>query len=208
MQLLDFYKEDSLNHTLAVEINRTRPAFLEPVLLQAMPYADHHMFFPYFAVIALFGLAALSIRRLSGKPVNRAQGMSWAGLLLVLALGYVCVAGTVGMVKRFATVPRPYIAFPEQIRVLGPKADPAKELFSFPSGHAAFAAFMVAALWPKLPLPFKALGVAWVAFIAYGRVAVGVHFPLDVTASVLFAVTLTVLLRHFTYKALRAPYSQ
>jgi undecaprenyl-diphosphatase len=76
--------------------------------------------------------------------------------------------------------PQPLIAMP---------SDP-----SFPSGHAtvAFAcAVMIAMLVPRLAVPVLVLATA----IAFSRVYVGVHFPLDVIAGAALGTAAAIALR-------------
>jgi undecaprenyl-diphosphatase len=71
---------------------------------------------------------------------------------------------------------RPYVDNPEPEPLMTTSLD-----LSFPSGHAStsFAgATLLALLVPGLAVPFFALAAA----IAWSRVYVGVHFPLDVLA--------------------------
>jgi undecaprenyl-diphosphatase len=68
------------------------------------------------------------------------------------------------------------------------------ETFSFPSGHAtvAFACATVLAMAvPRLRWPLYALA----ALIAFSRVYVGVHFPLDVLAGAVLGVGIAIALR-------------
>ena len=81
---------------------------------------------------------------------------------------------------------------------------------SLPSGHSttAFAAATIlGAYFPRFRLPFYALA----ALIAWSRVVVGVHYPLDVIAGALLGVALGLLalralplLAGFLLRSLRA----
>ena len=83
---------------------------------------------------------------------------------------------------------RPFIANPAQDPLVGTPLD-----LSFPSGHAAtsFAGAMVLALAvPRLAVPFSVLAV----LIAWSRVYVGVHYPLDILAGALLGAAVGALL--------------
>ena len=73
--------------------------------------------------------------------------------------------------------------------------------FSFPSGHTAeafamaFGAILIFQnkLW-AIPI------ILWALLVAYSRMALGVHYPIDVFAAIVIALVISVLIKHLTKK--------
>ena len=123
-------------------------------------------------------------------------GLSWLGVFgavwIVLGLA-LSLRLRRPELKHLAGRSRPYVVRPEPEPLMTSAID-----LSFPSGHAAtsFAgATLLALAAPALAVPLFALAAA----VAWSRVYVGVHYPLDVVAGALlgagFALAATALLR-------------
>jgi undecaprenyl-diphosphatase len=127
-------------------------------------------------------------------------GAVWIALALVLAVRwrrpelFPIVTATVFAadeitrgLKHLVGRERPYVARPEPEPLLTPDLD-----LSFPSGHAStsFAgATLLALLLPSFAIPFYVLA----ALIAWSRVYVGVHYPLDILAGAMLGVGVALL---------------
>ncbi len=154
------------------------------------PFAQGFVVFCARWMIFVFaGLAALtsfSKRRQSLR--HAAYEAAWAGLLaLVVALLLGIAIGRV----------RPFAASSEVLRLIPPPAS----TYSFPSGHTSVAFAIAAALaYGDISLGLLAFGVAW--FVAFGRIAAGVHYPSDILAGIVVGFICFALVRFF-HRALR-----
>lgn len=71
---------------------------------------------------------------------------------------------------------RPATALGAATRVL----EPVEPGHSFPSGHAVYAALVLATLWPLANKFMRPLLIAALLWAGWGRIAMGAHFPSDV----------------------------
>ncbi len=110
----------------------------------------------------------------------------WKVRALAGAIGLVLVEVVVIALKMVLRRPRP----PGDSGRIYRKADP----FSFPSGHAARAALLCILAWSLGPLAAAVAITAWSPVMVVSRVAVGIHYVLDVAAGILLGVGLTVIL--------------
>lgn len=117
--------------------------------------------------------------------------IAWRRPIIFARVGVAALSGELasGVIKDFTDRPRPPIRFPDPAPLV---ALPGTS--SFPSGHAtvAFAcATMLAATDRRLAIPAFVLA----ALVAWSRVYVGVHYPLDVLAGAVLGVVLARALR-------------
>ena len=81
------------------------------------------------------------------------------------------------VLKRVADQPRPTATIPG-LDVHGYPKDPFGN--AYPSAHTAVAVGLVAALWPWLTRPQRAVGVMIALLVALNRLYIGAHWPVDV----------------------------
>jgi undecaprenyl-diphosphatase len=94
----------------------------------------------------------------------------------LVVLGVIVADALAFALKHVFSDRRPYVREPDPEPLVRPVQD-----LTFPSGHSATAfagAALLAAAAPRLALPLYLLAAA----IAFSRVYVGVHYPLDVLA--------------------------
>ena len=110
----------------------------------------------------------------------------------ILTVGF---AGTVlnQFLKITCRIPRPWVQDPQFTIV--ESAREAATGYSFPSGHTqnAFASFGCLGMWSRRA-PWRALCSLIIALIAFSRMYLGVHTPLDVVVSLALGTALTLAL--------------
>jgi len=112
----------------------------------------------------------------------------WNVLILTVAAVYLADAAA-AVLKALVDRPRPFVRYPEP-KILVPRPHDA----SFPSGHAATsfaAATILSFAFPGAAPAFLGLAAA----IAYSRVYVGVHYPLDVLGGAALGALVAIALR-------------
>jgi undecaprenyl-diphosphatase len=145
------------------------------------------------SVVGRGGLVWIAIAGLLGA----AGRTEWRGLIQ-LALALLLTSTVIDhAVKPLVGRDRPFVSFPAAA-VIGGRPDDS----SFPSGHsgnAAAGAFVLSRLAPGGQLAWWTLALA----IAYSRVYVGVHYPLDVLCGALVGLNCAMLIVLTTNRYLR-----
>lgn len=148
--------------------------------------------FVLLSVVGSLGLVwiAVAVAVAAARRLPSALMLVTAGVLSadMLALGLKLLGGR----------DRPFIADPEQDPLVGTSLD-----LSFPSGHAAtsFAgATLLAWYAPRLTVPLYALA----ALVAWSRVYVGVHYPLDIVGGAILGAAVAIILLFLVRRRARA----
>lgn len=101
------------------------------------------------------------------------------------------MVGVIGALKYTVNRTRPFVGH-NSIERIAEASSP-----SFPSGHTAFAftaAVALALMFRNAPL--RVMVLAWAILVAYSRLALGVHYPSDVLASILIGTTAAMAAHH------------
>ena len=122
---------------------------------------------PLTCLAAAFALWILATTRGSHR---------WEALRAAL-VGFAVSELVTQVLKRVADQPRPTATIPG-LDVHGYPKDPFGN--AYPSAHTAVAVGLVAALWPWLTRPQRAVGVVVALLVALNRLYIGAHWPVDV----------------------------
>ncbi len=152
---------------------------------------------PYFLAL-IIGYAIISVFSSQGHGKHRF--LVWFNIMLVMTGALVANHFSTTYLKNHFAYPRPYAALPagEFIQL---EARPASDAnHSFPSGHAAMITILIATLWPILTENFRWAAIGLVVSVCWSRIALGVHFPMDVLSGFTIALLQVVIIRAILFK--------
>lgn len=186
------YSGDSVNILLFHAINNIQASCFQQVM-QAVTIMGKYTLFPvYLFVIAGFAWQYGNAVKARDAGEYRAYANNIKQLIISLILSYIVYIAWVSGLKHLLHMPRPFAILPEGTVFVRDSIKNAEEPFaSMPSGHAAFSVMMLVSLWSMLTTIEKTAGIALVLMIGISRIALGVHFPIDILTSwiISFAVT-------------------
>lgn len=98
-------------------------------------------------------------------------------ILRALAVSIVLAELMAQVMKRLVNQPRPLSVIPG-LDTHGYPTDPHGN--AYPSAHTAMVVAAVSALWPWMRWPQRVVSLAFAVLVAFNRIYVGAHWPLDV----------------------------
>lgn len=158
-------------------------------------FLAHGLIFIMVGMVVIFAV----IRAIRTHGPNFARMRNAAHILFISAFSAISAYGVKVLMSVILFRPRPYLALSNITPLLLPVSNHA-----FPSGHASVAFAMAMTVW-WYSKKWGSLMLVLAAFVSFGRVFVGVHYPIDVIigafSGMLFAVLIAslydrVLARH------------
>jgi undecaprenyl-diphosphatase len=160
-----FYGADSINRKLFMAINHADSPFLDMVMPVVTFLGGSRIV--YFYILLLTACYLVNKEFMPGR------------YLVVYAVATLASIGAEELLKGFFHVPRPVVAIGlEQVRVLGKVS----RSYAIPSGHAVFSFMTAYTLSYGRTWRWKGILYAFALLVAWSRIYVGAHYPLDVVA--------------------------
>jgi membrane-associated phospholipid phosphatase len=193
-----------LNTFLFKKINSLSdlPAY-GPLMKTVTIFGDRHMLPLFLSAIAIFAFTSIVMRIVLDKGGTRNYLFIWITITLMLSSGLFAGLKTIDYLKSATDYPRPYVALAKgEVRQLEER--PVEDAYrSFPSGHAALITILVFSLWAVLNETFRWIGVLLVFAVSWSRIALGVHFPMDVISGFAIALIIMMIIRYVLYGIMR-----
>ncbi|HPI62380.1 MAG TPA: phosphatase PAP2 family protein [Alphaproteobacteria bacterium] len=186
------YDWGGLNTQLFYLINNIQSALYHKFMVLGTMLGETKIFPVYILLILGFAYYALKRRKnlqATDYPEYRER---WLKAITVITIGFFMDVLWVWYLKGYLEMPRPFIALPVGTVTQLVNESP---FSSFPSGHSCFAMLLAAGLWPMLGKIGKTIAVFYVVWVAFSRLAVGVHFPADVVGTLLLSFLVVCIVR-------------
>ena len=173
------------------------------LMIQVSKLADTKtMFIPALAILLMVAIFNIFHHRSKGSPGFKYRLAEWFAIVSLFAVALPVNAAVNHILKEHFAYPRPYVVLESyEVNYLEYRTKEERNR-SFPSGHVAFIACFVFALWEKLKDAGKILGVGAIVLIGWSRIALGVHFPADVFWSAIVTLMVVGLVRIALYTVL------
>ena len=198
------YDWDGANLWIFRKINNTFSGEYYDLAMRNITMLGDKKLLPYFlAIIAAYAIFALVGRVFAKKGGNKHYFLMWVGIFMVIGAGGGLIITTSSHLKEHFAYERPYAALPsDEVRHVETRSDEDANR-SFPSGHVTTITALVVALWPALSVEFCWFGAGTIFAVAWSRIALGAHFPVDVLASVVISTMIVLFVRRMVYWLMR-----
>jgi membrane-associated phospholipid phosphatase len=121
----------------------------------------------------------------------------WEDSLVTLYFASLFILPFIEILKFAFKLPRPFCLLDSNtVRTIGDMSEHVCHK-SFPSGHSAVSGLIVASMWNILNKSLKVLAIIFIPLVWLSRVAIGVHFPVDVITGTVVAIIGVMITRKF-----------
>lgn len=169
--LKTYYATGTVNHELFMAINHFHHPLLDPVMEGCIAFGSSRMVYYYLVLMLLVAFARRTI-----IPYR---------YILVYGIAVAIGIGAEELLKGVFQIPRPAMAIGrDNILVLGE----IKLRNSFPSGHATFSFLSAYVLGYRRTMYWKFPLFGFALLVAWSRIYVGAHYPLDVAAGAVLGI--------------------
>ncbi|MEQ9115919.1 MAG: phosphatase PAP2 family protein [Rickettsiales bacterium] len=162
----------------------------QPIFFYLMKLSSAYIGNYLWAPVTLPILMALSLYALRKQNKNSKSDLCIKMLksFIIMISSLLIMGILVKLLKSYFEMPRPYCSVDgNSIREFVVHKT-AKCFRSFPSGHTAYTAVIVASIWPILGKSLKCGSVIILSMVCVSRLAMAMHYPTDVIASLILSL--------------------
>lgn len=185
------YDWDGLNVSLFQAINHSSGEFLSHLAYVGSIAGDY-----WSMPLLLWVLLLLAHRRALREDVLSAALLRLQARRFLV--GFLVAWLIAGLLKIWLVFPRPLAVLGSSVQMIGSPHD----LYSFPSGHAVYAALVAVVLWRLVTSIFRPALLVFIVWVGWSRIAAGAHFPADVIAGSLIGALSGMLANRFVLPVL------